>query len=519
MCTSKIDTLRWVARAHLAGSVLLPLLAAGCGEPPSPVVPLGPEPTASASVAPPELPKITVSAVRVPAGFALDGDTTEWALGAALGRSKLAIAVTAERVLVAAELGQPSPEGFWLSLASKANEMLPVGTWGPGGAVGKIDCTAPGHMNPAGIWIEDDVDPTVAGPPAGPAPAAAAACQAIVDKHAKRQAAYLKRFTRSLRIEPGGVRAAGDEGELVALEGATIAWKTSPGGASVEVSLPLSAPPRLVEAPLTRLFAWARPATSEPPPPDAPLDDANALVLPAPVAFEPFAQVRARAFAGADTQRYVASSRGEAQHRWTGLSYPPGDPTHVEWVRYGRSAQQVDVVEAVLYEKKATLGDVEVGHVQAFGDWLALSKKGEVVQMLELREGLRGVVVRDGEIHAVSYTPGHYTMAYSSLPPSWDVLAIGPDGAVRDPVENLMATALKDPKKGGLGCLPVVGPAGVMPGVETASATFDTFGWKGSCQIALDGPSVAFEMAWKWDPAKKVYTGTLRRAPAPKGRK
>ncbi len=445
---------------------------------------------------------------RVPSGFSLDGETTEWNLRAPPGTSKLAVAITGEAVFVATELGHPSPEGFWLGIASVAPPMLPLSTWEPGGNSDPVDCMAPGHMNPKGIWLKDDIDLSRGEPPQNK-PEDVQACKALLERHGQRQVAHRKRFTRLLRIEPTRVQRMNDNGELVAIEGAKIAWKPQAGGATAEISLPLSALPRLAEAPLARLFVWAGPANTSPPegPPE---DEAKAFTLPAPVSFEPLAQLRARAFAGVQLPLYIANSREEAQYPWAGMSYDLADPRRIEWIHFGKSAQTVTVESELLYEKKATLGDIEVGHVRALREWLAISKKGALVDLIELREGLRSVIVRDGEIHAISYTPPHYTMAYSSADPSWDVIAVGPDGAKRNPVQDVATNVLAPVTKGGLGCANI-GPNGVMNGVETASPSFDTFGWKGSCNLAAGGGEAAFEMNWKWDVAAKQYTGTLNK--------
>ncbi len=490
-------------------ALLWPLVIACSSSSPKPVIDLSHRPAPGDTSAQAEPPVINVATARVPTGFSLDGDATEWNLRAPQGTSKLAVAITGEAVFVATELGHPSPEGFWLGIASVAPSMLSIGTWEFAGLVSGLDCVAPGHMNAEGFWISNDIDLSKNEPPPN-SPEDVQACKVLHERHEQRALAHQKRFTRLLRIEPTRVRRVNEKGELVAIEDAKIAWKPRAGGAAAEISLPRSALPRLAEAPLARLFIWAGPADK--PPPEGPLEDEEkALTLPAPVSFEPLGELRARAYAGVEPPLYIANSRGEAQYQSAHMSYDLADPLRIEWIHYGKYAQTVMVENEFLYEKKATLGDIEVGHVRAHREWLAISKKGAKMELSQLNEGLRGVIVRDGEIHVISYTPSHYTMAYGSIGPSWEVIAIGPDGAKRDPMKITTFS-----NKYGLECASG-GPLAVMTVVvETTSPSFDTFGWKGVCNLASGKGEAAEELTWKWDVAAKQYTGTFNTLPVNK---
>ncbi len=503
---------------RLRHAAILSLFLVSCSSSPPPsstppaVVSLPDKQPSAASTIP---PAIQVATAVAPNGLSVDGDTAEWKLGTLQGSSKLALAVTGKAVFVAAELGHPSPEGFWLGVGSPASPMLPLSEWAPGGNTDPIDCSKPGRMKPNGIWFTDEFDPSQPEPPAID-PKEKATCDAMVAKHAQRQAEYRKRFYRLLRIEATGVRRMDENGHLVAIAEAKVAWKASASGATAEISMPVTVLPRLVEAPVTRLHVLAAPA-SDPAPAGPPDDEAKARALPAPVSFEPLGALRERAFAGMQPPIYMASSRYEMQLRSAGLSYDLANPQRIEWVRFGKTAQTILVEDEPLYEKKASLGDIEVGHLRAFREWFVISKRDAIVDLVELREGLRAVVVRDGEIHAISFTPSHYTMAYSADGPSWNVIAIGPDGGQRNPVEYVFGPVYASPKDGGLGCANS-GPLGVMTGAETASAAFDTFGWKGSCDVAY-GDAQSFEATWKWDAQKKQYAGVWKKlgsAPKPK---
>lgn len=146
-----------------------------------------------------------------------------------------------------------------------------------------------------------------------------------------------------------------------------MVFKPGPAGATVEIKAPLAAMPRLVEAPLQSLHLVARAATTETPA----LAPAQWVWVrfPEPVSFEPLGDIRARAL-----QLLVDNTYHEA-----GLSYDPGDPLVVETLRYNASPSVVEPSEETLYRKLATLGDVEIGEVSAFGTWLAVLKNGKLV--------------------------------------------------------------------------------------------------------------------------------------------
>lgn len=496
-------------------STLLALFLVGCSSAPTTVVEL--PKAAPTAAAPTEPPKINVQLASHPSGGVIDGDTSEWKLDTREHTSNVAVAITSEAVVVAAELGHPSPDGFWLGLAAPHDPMLYLSEFGMAGNVTQIDCSKPGHMH-GRYWTSYDEDTPKTAPPY--TPQERTACEALVGEHSKRQAEYSKRFRRLLRIEATGVRVMDGKGELGPLQGAQVVWKPSKNGVAAEISMPLAALPRLAQAPLTRLFAWANPA-NDPPITEPPTDADKALKFPTPVVFEPLGMVRAGAFLNTKAPLLIANSRIETRYPWSGLSYDPANLSQIEWVRFGETGQDVVVEQQPLYEKKASLGEIEVGQIRAFKDWLAVFRKGAPKSVDDLNEGLRAVVVRDGEIHAISYMPAHYKMSYGSIAPSWDIIAIGEYGNTRDPVQDVLSQVLEDPKKGGLGCVrPGTGPAGAMKGTESASPTFDTFGWKGECQLRDKADTfAAFEMNWKWDAAKKQYVGTWRKLATPKPKK
>lgn len=229
----------------------------------------------------------------------------------------------------------------------------------------------------------------------------------------------------------------------------------------MEIALPLAAMPRLVEAPLQRLHLVARAATSPRPQPSP--EQWVWVRLPEPVAFEPLGEIRARA----------AQILVDATYHPAGLSYHPADPLHVQTLRYIGDPSSVAPSEENLYEKLATLGDVEIGKVTAFGTWLAVLKKGKLVgSYKDSGEDMpfdafppperKGIVTRDGSLHVISYAESAQSEGVGPRPASWSALVIGPDGTAHEAVQDVDLPYTWD----GL--------------TEFASPELDTFGLRGT---------------------------------------
>jgi hypothetical protein len=475
------------------------LLLAACAPMPPPARSVvgapPPPPSAVPAPAPPQLDPaiVSVAAVRVPLHFKLDGDLGEW--GSLLpplpapppppaakkapdeppplpnprdAASHLAIAVSNEGALIAADLSGSARDGIWLGVGAAAPEIPPIGDYQRGGGVRDFNC----EMNPG----TGEANP----------PEAIAACHELIRRHAGFVAAHEARFQKLYRIDREGIRAATTDGTLASIPGATAAWKPGSRGATVEVSLPALALPRVIEAPLGSLHLVAR-AVASPRPPVVPAAEWLWLDLADPVSFEPQGELRAKAF---DIMRGRALGP-------TGLSYQPGDPLHVEIVSYDRGLYDTSHVsgsEATLYTKKAALGDVEVGYVSAYGEWIAILVKGKLVDLVDLPGRLMGIVLRDGAIHVLSYS--QYDSEVGSVTATWSAFVISPDGSHDEGA--------------------VQQESGMFNWTDTEEfhdEAFASFGMRGWTAFTPSGKAEGVEMTWRWNKALKAYV--LRRRSVP----
>jgi hypothetical protein len=513
-------------------------LAAACGpsqplpgQPRPIVVPGASSARAEVKPAPPPLDPgaVSVTAMRRPPQFLLDGDVREWGsllpplphpdepqvpmLDSGLvgsfnpvehvaldpgdnprdAASHVGIALTRDALLIAAELGALAKDGIWLGIGSLAPDLPPVGEAARGGYTRPFNC----EYEQVDIG-EGRVENGKRNPPE-----VEAACKALIARHAQRTAEYNARFTRLFKVDREGARFAQEDGRLSAIEGAKALWKQGVKGATIEISLPLAALPRLSQAPLD----WLRLAAAIPTSPRPAIVDAAWVWvhLPEPVSFEPHGEIRARAFHALHDRTFFSPA----------LSYTAADPLHVETMQYnGYDRTTVEPRVVTLYEKRATMGDVEVGEVWAYGRSIAILKQGKVTGFLpampELNaetatmERAKGYATRDGELHVLSYAPGGWTDLYASLPAQWSVIAVAPDGSHR------MDTVDDD-----------VGVGQWTEVTEFASKDFETFGLRGATHYPVNfidfvEVPVGVEITWRWDTKLKKYMGKQRRIAVPK---
>lgn len=490
------------------------LLMGGCAtSPPAeapPVVQVSPGPAETGAARQSRAPKpVVVAAVRPPGSLSIDGDIGEWGpFGGQEGApgprgSSLVFGLDQRGLHLAAELGEGEREGIWLGLATTPPEVHPIGQGWENGLIEEIDCERGGHLQGA-RWVPDGKEAS---------PESREACKALHDGHAKLTAEHRRRFSRLFKIDREGVREVTGSGDLVSIAGASAVWKAGPAGARVEVSLPLLALPRAAEAPLGWLGVWARAATAAPP--EIAAEDAR-VVLPDPVSFEPHGALRSRVL-GSDEHHVKWSIR----YRTAGQSYQPGDPLHIESMHHDGPSKVV-LREGALFEKAASLGDVEVGYVHAFHEHLAIFKGGKLLSLVEPRpmctSGIgredtcgcdweaswEGMVTRDGAIHAfLRHKGGGATLACGvegSRPGGWSVLVIAPDGTHREADEDAR------------NAVPHVGFC--REGTGSASEARDTFTWRGECFLRGSDKKVDVEMTKRWDGAKKKYVATWKGLPA-----
>ncbi|MFO0589809.1 MAG: hypothetical protein U0441_19875 [Polyangiaceae bacterium] len=420
--------------------------------------------------------------------------------------SRVAFAFTSDAAYLAADLGEAAKEGVWIALGARPAELPLVGQYFGRMGFQPLNCEqkpmVEGEDGDQGYWMEKRT------------PEEAAACTAIKTRIREAAHKHEARFEKLYRIDPTGVRVAGPNGALTAVEGAKSAWKAGPHGATVEVSLPLLALPRMAESPLETIRILAR--TDVAPPlltPQAWLW----LKLPAPVGFEPFAALRKHAFARANDIGEGNSPGTTVYKESRALSFQPGDPMHMEIVD-SQGCEAMEIREIPLYERLASFGDVEIVRAAAprgiscrteMEPWIATLKKGEVKDILKLNGGFEGKMLRGDEIHILAYD----THVWEPTPGVWSVLGFGPSGEKRDvPVSPVPGYDPFDGK-------PNDGPAVYWEeNLNFVSPDLESFGWKGV------RANKGFEAVWKWDAASKSYKGEQHKAdikkapkkPAPK---
>jgi len=514
----------------LPRTTLLLFFLGACTSPPPPRPPpleiaLPPAASAGDAPSPPSDPAlVSVAAVRAPLKLVLDGDLGEWGsllpareraplptpeklpttanqepeqplpsgpnpLNAA---SHLALAITGDALLIAADLGEPAREGIWLGIGSLAPAVLPVGEMSRGGFVQPFDCDFEQIYVGEGTFTKGKPNP----------PEVVAACHGLLARHAEFVAKHRARFARMLKIDRQGVHGVAADGSLVSIEGAKYALKPAAKGATVEIALPLTALPRLVEAPITTLRLVARAATT--PRPEITPEQWVWVLLPEAASFEPYGEIRARSFELLNGHTYYAA----------GMSYQPGDPLHVESLHHADGASLVAAQEEALYKKLTTLGDVEIGEVSAYAPWLAVFAKGKLVGSYnDAGEGMnvddfppsvrKGVFPRDGNLHVISFSGRASSDCCGMRQPFWSALTIAPDGSASGAMEGVDSPMFWDEVE------------------ELASPDLDSFGLRGSTwspdsKTSMLKDLVGVEVTWKWDASRKKYLGSARRIAVPK---
>jgi hypothetical protein len=411
--------------------------------------------------------------------------------------SHLVLALTSDAALIAAELAIPAPDGIWLGVGSLLPD-LPV----PGELA--LSDTAFVELKCTG-FVREILDGNSGNTAEINPPEALAACRKVMDVYAATRIAHEARFTKLFKIDRARAHSVGADGKLTPIASAKVAWKQGAKGTTVEVALPLAALPRVAEAPLTQLALVARVATTPAPPPELGTERWSLVGFPDAVSFEPHGALRAGVW-----KAVYGPSRSVEFRPPPGLSYQPGEALKVASARV--EGDTLRSVEETLYTKEATLGDVEVGHVRSSSEFLAILKNGKAVDVVATPGSPRGVIVRDGELHVLAYTEASWRGAGRGywLPPSWSVLVVAPDGRSREGVE-----AVKDTSPYSTCTYASDSPT------EILSKGLDSFGVHADC---TDGGGdydlyVPVEALFRWDPARKKYTGGQWRvvAPPPKG--
>jgi len=339
--------------------------------------------------------------------------------------SHVAVAITDQEALIAAELGESATRsGFFLGLGDTPPDVARIGEWGRGNQVWEFECEYEHTDISDGDWVRGERNP----------PEVIAACEQLKVDHEEYVRKNSLRFECVYKIDASGIKVF-SEGSLRPVEGAKVARKPRGKGSTVEVSLPLKALPRMADAPLKTLQLSALVAL---------VDDLvgtlqgqagwDSIDLPEPAFFNPHGELRAKAFEHTVFDPTVPS----------GLSYQPGDPMHVEVLGYEGNPSAITPVQKTLYEKFASLGDVDVVHVPADGLSVGTIKAGKFVDLFPVEFDYNferplkayGTVERGDELHVFLYYDAHYSGMQGPMAPAWVVVAIGRDGKVRNAAEE-----------------------------------------------------------------------------------
>jgi hypothetical protein len=418
--------------------------------------------------------------------------------------SRVAVAVTTEAVWVVGELEDTSAEAVWLGLGVDPPEVADIG-WGTRGAASAepapceelarrrcVELGCNGEERHEELELERCRDARV--------------------HHAEFVRRHEKRFHKLVRIEQRAAfeheprREAGGQPIERALGGTEIAWTRGEDRVRFEARLPLDALPRLGEAPLRSLNLYARTTRR-----GASVDEAIATMpaaawwqswLPRPVSFEPHAELRHALFAVAFEQHAPASTPAGSVlgHPAPGLSYHPSTPNEIEVVESGH--ERAERLVGPLFRRVARLGPIDVGRARAMHDYLVvLSPKG-LVALVDLEgAGPSKAVERAGELHVATpvLVPGRGSPGITL--PHWSVVAVAPDGTLRDPIEALGREArLPDCAR--------FENARLLP-----EQKLERFGIRGECTDARDGKVRTIELEVRWNARRRAYEGNEWQAP------
>ncbi len=451
----------------------------------------------------------SVTAVRVPRALTIDGDLSEWGsfdppaplpVPKALkpederthcdvadpdpdphgpnpkdAPAHVAVAIGADRVLVAAKIAPESKSALWVGVGVRAAEIRPIGEYTRGMGFEPLVCHETRYDFTDGEYY-DTHEPNP--------PEVIAACKATVDRYKAFVDAGAREFAKTLRIDPTSVKAVGASGALEPIPGATVKSKTGAEGTTIEVSLPIASLPRLSEAPLKKLRLFARVADNDAPPKLA-REDWFAVALPEAVSFEPFGLLREKVLfeEPCDPQSYPAYNPPR------GLSYRVDEPDRIRSTKWGDGLESVDYEIAPIYRKLLDHGDVEIGEANAGLRYVAVRFKGTFVEAIPISAPIQANAVRGDDLVVAMFSEASYNpMIGSFTPPSWSVLVVAKDGTHReltaDLPDDMVCPLYLDTK-------------------STMSKDLDTLGWTARCES--DGDVKTVEATMKWNAKEKKY--------------
>lgn len=485
----------------------------GCSAAPEP--PISPPSTITvpeAPVAPPDPSTVSLAAPTV-SNALVDGDLSEWgslepstgvtrpamtrvrpsggsredveplpdAQNPRQAASQVGIALHDDRALIAARLGEGSGDTVWIGVGAAAPAVPSLGHVIRGGYTYPIDC----EFNLIDL-AEGEVR---RGEPLKPEEATA--CRDLVARHTAFTQRHNQRFVRRYRIDPSGVSLVAADGSITLIPAAKVASKTMGSTLTLEASVPVDELPRMADAPVEWLRVSAHTTTGVMPA-DVSSDSFLWLALPAPVSFDAMGPVRAAMFESVNGAAFFPPA----------LSYQPGDPEHVESVDFQTARSSVGPAEHALYEKKKTMGSIELGVVRAYAEGVAVWKDGKLLDVLLLQgmpnswgpeNELETIVERDGMLHIFVFQPLQWTVGEGLAPPAWSVTAIDKDGQAHADlmVDGEMYEMWHDWES-------FHDPDYLKVGVR---GNYHDFG---------DEKKHAAESTWTWSPETKKYTATRK---------
>ncbi len=410
--------------------------------------------------------------------------------------SHLAVSFTSKEFVIVGELGESAVQtGVVFGIEFDAPNIPSVGEWGRGGSVWSFECEYEHKDISDGSWVLGARNP----------PEVIEACEQLNTDHENFVKENLTRFRRFFQINPRGIAMMVD-GKPQPVEGAKAMFTPQGKNATIEISLPFKALPRLGAWPLSSVMLVARLANADGKveadadgkvEADAELGGAG-FTLPKHVTFD------------IDDALLVAALKADILEptRPPGLSFQPGDPLHFEAMGYEGDPTTVKPIKKTLFDKIATFGDVEVGHVPNDGFSVATRKAGKFIALSPAPTDYNspasltsaGFVERDGELHIFFFHEARYSASQGPMQPRWSVTAVARDGALREAAD-------------------CGGPYGNWhEAFSRMSDDKQSFAFRGAVwryAYAPDPkPEALLEVNYRWDPQKKLYTCTETRLKA-----
>ncbi len=360
----------------------------------------------------------TITAAAMPQRLAVDGNLQEWGDGKRAPRVVF-VAVDEKKLALAASWPEAAKGSVAIAISTTIPEVPEIGWTQRGGSTHELTdetCQFEQIALAEANWKNGDAHP----------PEVVEQCRAVMKRHAEFTARFRERFVRRFRLSASGIEALDAAGKASPINGAT--HRATADG--VEVELPLSAMPRIAQAPLESLeIAVAEgklPSGLLPPTADE-RQGWTEVKLQQAVAFAPHGALRAQIAVAAPL---VVNS------------YDPGKPEIVHSVSHaaetplgGKGAPDRAVVvesEETIFTKTDEHGDVVIGVARAAGHYIATYRGGQLVAV-EGFPDVRGTKKVGDDLHLFGYDEGGFTWAVGTyVPPRWRVLAVAKDGKLTE---------------------------------------------------------------------------------------